>query len=182
MLSDWNVVVTLHQEERVLRRVEDLLHPLGEVARTEFHNVLVMRVDSVQGFLRDFAAMCSASPGILNDISRAVPLTDVFDFATIEAFETKAREVALSWAQRLHASAFYVRMHRRGLKGALVSPKEERFLDEALLAALADAGAPGRIRFADPDFVIDVETVGGRAGMALWSREDLSRYPFLRVD
>jgi tRNA(Ser,Leu) C12 N-acetylase TAN1 len=182
MLSDWNVVVTLHQEERVLRRAADLLGPLGEVARTEFYNVLVMRVDSVEGFLRDFSAMCAASPGILNDVSRAVPLTDVFDFATPEEFEAKAREIAVSWTPRLRASAFHVRMHRRGLKGALVSPKEEKFLDEALLGALAEAGAPGKIRFDDPDFVIDVETVGLRAGMALWRREDLARYPFLRVD
>jgi tRNA(Ser,Leu) C12 N-acetylase TAN1 len=138
-------------------------------------------VDSVAGFLRDFAAMCALEPGILNDISRAVPLTDVFNFSTMEEFEAKAREIALSWTARLRASAFYVRLHRRGLKGELQTPKEERFLDEALLSALAQEGASGKIRFDDPDFVIDVETVGARAGMALWTREDLERYPFLKV-
>ena len=180
-MFDWNTVVTLHHEERAFRRAQGLLRQLGEPAETEFHNVLVMRVDSVAGFLRDFSTMCAAEPGILNDISRAVPLTDVFDFATAEDFETKARNVALSWAPRLRGSAFHVRLHRRGLKEALATPREERFLDEALLSVLAQEGAPGRVRFEDADFVIDIETVGQRAGMSLWSREDLDKYPFLKA-
>jgi tRNA(Ser,Leu) C12 N-acetylase TAN1 len=180
-MFDWNTVVTLHQEERAFRRARGLLRPLGEPKKTEFYNVLVMQVDSAAGFLRDFSAMCAAQPGILNDISRAVPLTDVFDFATSEDFEAKARNVAISWAPRLRGSAFHVRLHRRGLKRTLKSPDEERFLDEALLSALAREGAPGRIRFEDPDFVIDIETVGQRAGMSLWSREDLEKYPFLKA-
>jgi tRNA(Ser,Leu) C12 N-acetylase TAN1 len=180
-MFDWNTVVTLHQEERAFRRARGLLSQLGDPAETEFYNVLVMRVDSVAGFLRDFSARCAAEPGILNDISRAVPLTDVFDFATAEDFEAKARNVALSWAPRLRGGAFHVRLHRRGLKEALATPREERFLDEALLSALVQEGAPGRIRFGDPDFVVDIETVGQRAGMSLWSREDLDKYPFLKA-
>jgi tRNA(Ser,Leu) C12 N-acetylase TAN1 len=43
-------------------------------------------------------------------------------------------------------------------------------------------GRPGRINFADPDHVIDIETVGNRAGLSIWSRDDLRRYPFLNVD
>jgi tRNA(Ser,Leu) C12 N-acetylase TAN1 len=180
-MFDWNTVVTLHHEERAFRRAQGLLRQLGEPEKTEFHNVLVMRVDSVAGFLRDFSAMCAAEPGILNDISRAVPLTDVFDFDTAEDFETKARNIALSWAPRLRGGAFHVRLHRRGLKEALKTPREERFLDEALLSALDRQGAPGKVRFEDPDFVIDIETVSQRAGMSLWSREDLDKYPFLRT-
>jgi len=30
--------------------------------------------------------------------------------------------------------------------------------------------------------VIEVETVGNRAGLSIWTREDLRRYPFLRVE
>jgi hypothetical protein len=30
--------------------------------------------------------------------------------------------------------------------------------------------------------VIDLETVGHEAGVSLWTREELERYPFLRVD
>jgi hypothetical protein len=73
-------------------------------------------------------------------------------------------------------------MHRRGLKEVLSSQHEERLLDEALLASLERAGASGAVRFEDADAVIDVETIGHRAGLAIWTREDLERYPFLKVE
>jgi tRNA(Ser,Leu) C12 N-acetylase TAN1 len=180
-MRDWNVVITLQHEFQASKRAQHLLRVLGEVATTPFHNVLVMRVESIAGFLRDFSVMCAAQPGVLNDISRVVPLSDVFDFETPEDFEAKARAIVLSWAPRLAGHTFYVRLYRRGLKGAIESPKEERFLDEALLGALQAAGAPGRVRFEDPDFVIDIETVGQRAGASLWSREDLQTHLFLHV-
>jgi tRNA(Ser,Leu) C12 N-acetylase TAN1 len=181
-MHDWNVVVTLFQDPRSFRRARNILRQLGEVSPTEFHNVLVMRVENLAGFLRDYSAMLSAEPGIQNDISRAIPLMETFEFRDREEFEDKARAIALSWVPRLKGLSFYVRLHRRGLKGALQSPAEERFLDEALLAALEEAQAPGRISFEEPDAVIDIESIGHRAGMSLWTREDLARYPFLRVD
>jgi tRNA(Ser,Leu) C12 N-acetylase TAN1 len=180
-MKDWNTVVTLFEEEGAWRRAHGVLAQLGEVAQTRYHNVLVMRVEHVEGFLRDFAAMCEAAPGILNDISRVLPAAEAFDFGDAEGFEAKAHEVALSWAPRLHGKSFYVRLYRRGLKGALSSPEEERFLDEALLDALEAAGAPGKVRFEDPDVVIDIETVGHRAGLSLWTREELARYDFLKI-
>jgi hypothetical protein len=60
--------------------------------------------------------------------------------------------------------------------------EEERFLDDFILAALEQAGSPGHITFEDPDAVIVVETVGQRAGLSLWTREELRRYPFLHPD
>jgi tRNA(Ser,Leu) C12 N-acetylase TAN1 len=181
-MNDWNVIVTLLQDPRSFRRACAILRPLGEVAATEFHNVLVMRVESLVGFLRDFSAMLALEPGIQNIISRAIPLFETFEFNDRADFEDKARQIALSWLPRLKGLSFHVRLHRRGLKGELKSPEEERFLDEALLAALQESGAPGRIAFEDPDAVIDIESLGHRAGMSLWTREDLSRYPFLKVD
>ena len=55
-------------------------------------------------------------------------------------------------------------------------------MDDAILSVASQRGAPSRIDFADPDYVIDVETVGNRVGLTLWSRNDLRRLPFLRVD
>jgi hypothetical protein len=72
-----------------------------------------------------------------------------------------------------------VRLRRRGLKGIISTPEEERFLDDALLETLAAAGHPGRIRFDDPDYVLLIETLAGNAGMTLLTGEDLKRYPFL---
>jgi tRNA(Ser,Leu) C12 N-acetylase TAN1 len=39
-----------------------------------------------------------------------------------------------------------------------------------------------RIDFDDPDYIIDIETVGQRAGMSLWSREHRLRYALLKLD
>jgi hypothetical protein len=73
-------------------------------------------------------------------------------------------------------------MYRRGFKGKLSSPDEERFLDKVLLEALERAGTPGHITFENPDAIVVVETLGQRCGMSYWTREDLQRYSFVKVD
>jgi tRNA(Ser,Leu) C12 N-acetylase TAN1 len=181
-MDDWNVIVTVYQDRRSFRRALNLLRPLGEVAPSAFHNVLLMRVESIEGFLRDFSAIVSAEPGILNDISRVVPVTETFSFRDQKEFEESLSRIALAWLPMLMGRSFHVRMHRRGLKAMLQSPTEERFLDEVLLAGLKDAQSVGRISFDDPDVVIDVESLGHRAGVALWTREDRARFPFLKLD
>lgn len=178
-MPDWNVVVSVH--EQGYKRARALLEPLGEVEATDFYNVLVMTVDDTRAFLDRLGKLVEVVPDVLDVISRAVPAVRTFTFQGAEEFEARAQEVALEWAPQLAGKSFHVRMYRRGFKGRLSSPEEERFLDEALLGALEEAGAPGRITFVDPDAVIDVETVGNRAGLSLWTREDLARYPFLKV-
>jgi hypothetical protein len=42
-------------------------------------------------------------------------------------------------------------------------------------------GTPGRISFAGPDAILQIETIDGHAGVSLWRREDLRRCPFLGV-
>jgi tRNA(Ser,Leu) C12 N-acetylase TAN1 len=75
-----------------------------------------------------------------------------------------------------------VRLHRRGGKQELRSPDIERLLDDCVLNATKAAGAPARIAFTDPDAVIAVDTIDDRAGVALWTREDLARHRLLRPD
>jgi hypothetical protein len=53
-------------------------------------------------------------------------------------------------------------------------------LDEALLDAMAAVGKPGKLSFTDPDVVIAIDTVDERAGMSLWTRDDLARHRLLR--
>ncbi len=38
------------------------------------------------------------------------------------------------------------------------------------------------VDFEDPDIVIDIETVGDRAGLSIWTRDQLSNFPFIHVD
>lgn len=103
-------------------------------------------------------------------------------FQSPEEFEAKAREAVGSWLTRLAGKSFHVRLHRRGFKRRLSSQEEERSLDTFLLQSLEQRGTPGRITFDDPDAIIAVETVGQRAGFSLWTREDMQRYPFLKLD
>jgi tRNA(Ser,Leu) C12 N-acetylase TAN1 len=121
----------------------------------------------------------SHAPDILNAMSHVVPFEHVFAFKNAAEFEAKSREIALSYVPQLVGKSFHVRLRRRGLKGTISTPEEERFLDDVLLGALAAAGNPSWIRFDDPDYVLLIETVAGRAGVVLWTEEDLKRYPFL---
>ncbi len=179
-MRDWNVVVTANEDG--YKRVRKLLRRYGAIASTEFYNVLVMRVPDRADLLEDLGKRVAESPGLMNDISRVVPAEEAFNFQSAAEFEKQSRAIALKWAPDLAGRSFYVRLHRRGFKGKLSSPDEERFLDDVILERLSDMGAPSHIDFSDPDKVIDIETVGGRAGMSIWSREDLRRFPFLHVD
>ena len=178
-LSDWNVVITVLEDGfrdafRVLRR-------WGSARRTAYYNVLVMTVADPSKLLVEFAAAVAESPGLLNSVSHLFPVQRAIDFASAEEFEARAREVALGWLASLAGKSFHVRLHRRGLKGILSTPKEERFLDEVLLEGLKAAGTPGHISFERPDAVVQIETIDGRAGLSLWTADDLRRYSFLGV-
>jgi tRNA(Ser,Leu) C12 N-acetylase TAN1 len=180
---DWNVVVTAY-DWRGLRSARRLLSRYGEVATTEFHNVLVLRVADVAIFLEAISSAAEHDISLRNDISRIMPAQATFGFATSAEFREKARTIARQWADRMAGRSFHVRLHRRrgDAPVKLSTQAEERYLDDAILERLRELGQPGRIDFQDPDCVIDIETVGERAGMSLWSRDDLKRFPFLRVD
>jgi tRNA(Ser,Leu) C12 N-acetylase TAN1 len=175
--ADWNVVVTL--PEKGLREARGVLRRWGRLARTGYYNVGTLTVEDPRRFLAEFTAAVDEAPGLLNFVSHVIPAQSSFDFRDAAEFEEKARAAALGWAQLLAGKSFHVRLHRRGFKGTLSTPKEERFLDEMLLAAAAGIGTPARISFDDPDDVIQIETIDGRAGVSLWTREDRRRLLFL---
>jgi tRNA(Ser,Leu) C12 N-acetylase TAN1 len=180
-MPDGNVVATARDKGFVLAC--EILGEFGPVKRTDFYNVLILTINDVEEFLERFAALAARDTSVLNfALSRVVPVTYTFTFETPEAFEEHARAIALQWTPQLANKSFHVRLHRRGFKGKLSSPEEERLLDEALLDALQAAGTPGSIAFDDPDAVIVVETIGTWAGLSLWTRADLQRYPFIRAD
>jgi tRNA(Ser,Leu) C12 N-acetylase TAN1 len=179
-MRDWNVVISAREDGYT--RARQLLRRFGPVSRTEYYNLLVMRVDDTHRLLEDLRTRLADDPTIVAAVARVAPAARCFDFRSHDDFEALAREAALAWVPDLALKSFHVRLHRRGLKEQLPRPEEERFLDRALLEALERGGTPGRITFENPDAILAVETVGHRAGLALWTREDLQRYPFLRLD
>lgn len=176
----WNVVVSVRPEG--FRKAFEVLAGFGPVFKTGFFNVLVVEAKDIPSMLETLRERSAGDPDYLSFLSRLVPVTVSFHFSSAEEFRTEAREKVLALSPSLAGKNFHARIYRRGLKGEFSSPEEERFLDGAILAALEQAGTPGRITFNDSDAIIAIETIGRRAGLSLWTREELLRYPFIRLD
>lgn len=176
-MEAWNAIITARGDR--LPRARKALRALGRVERTGFYNVLAITVDEPKGFLDRLERLFAERPDVVESVSHVFPAEQSFDFASPAEFQSKALEGALTWVPRLSGQAFHVRVHRRGRKGSLVSPEEERAVADALLAAIQNTGHPARIAFDDPDAIVLIETIGGRAGMALFTRDDYRQHPLL---
>jgi tRNA(Ser,Leu) C12 N-acetylase TAN1 len=179
-MRDWNLIISVR--EGGYNAARDLLRQFAEVGRTHYFNVLVAKVDDPRALLETLTELSTTVPEIPNFLARVVPLTVTFNFDSPEHFETQAREAVLLWAGTLAGKSFHVRVHRRGFKKELPSPKEEEMLASALLEATRGAGTRGGISFEEPDAIVAVETVDNRAGMSLWMHDELVRYPLLGLD
>ena len=179
-LGDWNVVVTVRSGQFAHART--LLAHLGMVHRTRFYNVLAMKVDSGRDLLEVLHTRAAADRQAVAPLVRVVPLGRMFEFSSPEEFDERAGEAVLECTDQVAGRSFHVRMHRRGLKGRLISPEQERRLGGLILEATTRSGRPARLEFDDPDAIVVVETVGRQGGVSLWTREDIARYPWLRAD
>ncbi|MEJ2697467.1 MAG: THUMP domain-containing protein [Candidatus Sulfobium sp.] len=179
-MKDANAVVNLNA--RGLKQAVRVLGVFGPIRKTGFFNVLLLKADDVPGMLESLKEIMARDPGSLAFLARIIPVSHTFTFQTPEEFEKKAIEMVIEWVDALEGKSFHVRMRRRGFKGKMSGMDEEQFLDRLLLDALEEKGSPGRITFHNPDAIIAIETVGQWAGLSLWLREDLERYPFVKLD
>jgi tRNA(Ser,Leu) C12 N-acetylase TAN1 len=175
--QSWNAIVTARKDR--LPDARRGLRALGRVERTGFYNVLALEVGEPESFLPRLEQLVGDRPGLADSIASVFRAERCFDFSDVADFEAKAREAALPCVPQLAGKSFHVRVHRRGRKGTLVSPDEERALADALLEATREAGNPAHVTFDDPDAIVLLETIGGRAGIALHTREDRHRHPLL---
>jgi hypothetical protein len=179
LLKEWNVMVTARDEG--FERTCTLLGRFSPIKSTEYINVLVMRVDDFSGFFDWLTEETGRDPGILKyDISRIAPVQYTFEFEDKDDLEKKAAAMALGWLDQIANRSFHVRMHRRGLKGKMSPRDVEGLIGRAVMEALQSGGGTCSVDFEDPDLVIDIETLGHRAGISLWTREEMRQYPFLR--
>lgn len=179
-MHDWNVVVTTR--ERGAKMARRFLDELGPVDRTRYRGLLVMRVNDVSRFLAEVRGLMERHPELKAAVGHVTPVTETFEFSSPEDFEKIAKERIAVYASRLAGKKFHVRMHRRGFRGSLRSPDEERLLDSTLLQRLKERDRPGTIDFEDPDAVLVVETIDRRAGISLWTRDDRAQFPLLALD
>lgn len=181
MPRGWNVVVTLAPEG--YRDAVRILRDFGEISKTPFRDVLVMRVDlEAREFLEKLRELLSGDKTLANAAARVIPVTETFSFSTAEEFRSGAMAAVRPWARELAGKTFHVRMHRRGFGDTLQSQAEERALGEFLLDHVGGDQEPAHVDFDDPDIVIGVETVGEEVGVCRWSRSERERYELLRFD
>ena len=178
-ITEWNVMVTARDDG--FERTCILLGKFSPITRSDYINVLVMRVDDFPDFFGKVMDAIGKDPGILKyDISRIAPAQRTFEFEGQEDLGEKSWEIVRGWLERIGNRSFHVRVHRRGLKGSVDSGEVEELIGKSVMAALQNEGKPCSVDFQDPDLVIDIETLGHRAGISLWTREEMQNYPFLR--
>lgn len=177
---EWNVVATL--KNQAYREGVAILRNYGEVEKTAFYNLVVMQVDEPLAFLDELDLLPELHPAALEALASVIPVTATFTFQDVEEFAEKSPPAVAAFAPQLAGKSFHIRLHRRGFKGRLKTPEVEGALCAHLIDLLQAAGTPGRITFSDPDVIIALETVGTRAGLSLWTRADLARHRFLRLD
>jgi tRNA(Ser,Leu) C12 N-acetylase TAN1 len=180
LMKDWNVVITVYQDG--FRRVLRTLKEFGPVERSPYYNVLLMRVEDPIALLEAIERKTEQNTALYDAISRVAPAMHTVEFHSAEEFRERIKPILLDWLPRLSGSSFHIRLRRRGDGHDLRTPDAERFCDDLLLQATATAGAPCRISFTDPDAIIAIDTVDDRAGVGLWTREDLARHRLLRPD
>ncbi|MEJ2689013.1 MAG: THUMP domain-containing protein [Deltaproteobacteria bacterium] len=179
MFDDWNVIITV--QEGCFRKARQFLQRYGEVRRTDYFNVLTLKTEDPRQLLERLQELAEEIPESVACLARVVPVGQTFFFTSAQQFEDQAREAIASLAPRLAGSNFFVRLHRRGFKGRISSTEEERLLDDLLLRLLEEKGSPGHINFSEPDAIVVIETVGQRAGIALFTGEELAKYSFLKL-
>jgi tRNA(Ser,Leu) C12 N-acetylase TAN1 len=179
-MHDWNIVITIY--EHSYARAFKLLEPFGTLAKTDYFNVLAMKVTDIKVFINQLKNRIIEDPSVLESIARVVPVNVTFSFQMPDEFETKAREAVQAWIPDLVGKTFHVRMHRRGFKGRLSSQDEERFLDHFLIEQTKQHGEAARISFDDPDYIIALETIGQQAGLSMWSRADREELHWLNLN
>jgi len=179
-MRDWNVVA-ITREHRFSDAVH-LLRNFGEVEKTGYFDVVVIRVAEIHLFLDQLHERLGEEPVVEQILGRVSPCTATFVYHSPDEFETKARRAVRELVPKLAGRRFHVRMHRRGFKGRLHAMEEEQFLDKVLLEMLDEQATPGTISFEDPQAIVAIETVDTRAGLAAWTDTDLARYRLLSLD
>jgi len=181
-MKDWNIVVTVHEHEHCYRQASRFLKTFGELGNTDFFNVLTLRVANIEVFLKQLHQQFDEEPQLFDCIARVLPVSHTFSYKTPEEFEAKAEALTTPWGVKLAGTRFHVRMHRRGFKGRMSSQEEEKNLADILMCLLAERGETASVDFYNPDFIVVIETIGQQAGVSLWSREELLRYPLIKLD
>jgi tRNA(Ser,Leu) C12 N-acetylase TAN1 len=179
-MESWNLVATTAAGKYI--QALRFLALFGIVKPTAYNDVVMMHIRNTSELMTMLAKEWQTQGGRLLLLKRVVPVTHTFNFGDRALFVQRARKVILNWVPRLTGHTFHVHIHRRGFKDQLSSIEEEQILTAAIIDATGKAGKRAGVSIDDPDALIAIETIGSNAGMSLWFRKDLQRYPFLHID
>jgi tRNA(Ser,Leu) C12 N-acetylase TAN1 len=141
-----------------------------------------MKVNDPAILLEALEKRTEENPALYDAISRVAPAMQNFDFLSEAEFMEKAKSIIREWLPRLGGRSLHVRLRRRGTIHELRTQDAERLFNDAIVDATTRAATPSKISFMDPDVVIAIDTIDNRAGLAMWTREDLARFHLLRPD
>jgi tRNA(Ser,Leu) C12 N-acetylase TAN1 len=177
-VKEWNVLVTTPPGEE--RELLPALNRLGIFVRSEFKGILRGWVENGEQFLEAILHARNERAGWLQYLIRVLPVERTFPF-TVETFEEQVWTNVTPLVQRMTSGTFHVRLERRGYKGKIISPEVEQRLGEYVIEIAKQQGKTLRVSFHDSDYVVVVETVGNRGGVALITRDLSARYPFVKI-
>ena len=180
VLRDWNVVATV-DPERFGPAKFDLMQ-LGRVGETNFPGVVVMRVPGIDEFLGQLEHHLTGTSNFFEAVRTVRPVYRHFTFETPESFRSRIVEMVLQAAPSLQGRSFDARVTLRGVTEELDAESMRRDLREAICERLEDEGERAVVETERADVVLDVESVERSGGLALWSRAEIERYPFLGFD
>ena len=177
-MDDWNVLATSVEGARPVLLAGLRRH--GAFRGAGYRNVAIGRVADVAVFLSALRDEVAGDPMLAAAVGRVLPIASTFRIDQADPAASLTASVE-PFASEIDGRSFYVRIERRGLRGAIHSSDVERALGATLWRLLEAAGHAPRVTFDDPDVVVVVETLGDRGGIALLDRAARAAYPFVRV-
>lgn len=177
-MEPWNVVVTCRRngERGALKE----LKYFGRFRPTGFRDVLVGNLEDRGRFFDDLRKGREMRDPVWRHLARLVPVDVNFTF-TLEDFRERLGEVMDAIEQRVAPGPFYVRLERRGHKGEIPTPDVEREMDGRIIDAHDRRGEASRVDFKEFRTVVAVETFRDEGGVGVIPREEMEKYPFIKV-
>jgi tRNA(Ser,Leu) C12 N-acetylase TAN1 len=179
-MERWNVLVTVQPARGAMHDLLRALHLFGEFRATPFKYVCVGWVLDTATFLDTLLEAEQAGRRWTKHLARVVPLVQTFEFNP-DSLQGKLEAALSGVAETIHAGTCMVRLERRGRAEQLHTAELEPMLADYLFERAGKQGEALHTSFTDPDYIVAVETLDTQCGVALITREQRQRYPFVRV-
>lgn len=148
------------------------------VATTRLGRVLFMAVPDAPGYLEEFERRARTDSDRVAPLSAVIPVTERWPLTLPEELADAARRFAARVAPSLERRGFCMRVTRCGADEKLASAGE-RILFRAFVEELGRLGVRAWLAPRDPDAILSVQTAPESAGVALFTRAELERFPRL---